>query len=1810
MKNCFLLVMVMVCLPVFLQAKSNRVESKNVEKMDSWQEEFDLENKKPGKYNILVTVDDKGGNTQYGGPFNIYVDPESDLPVTKIANPLENMEVTGNLNIVGVCADDDAVEYVELILDGDAENPVRAEGKEFWSYYLDTNDLFEGLHTIDAYGVDINGLKGHAHHISWQLNRRQPTTQVTNHTMGQLVSGKINLSGEVKDGNGIKSLSYSIDGGKTFLPAKIKEEKYKAVNEEGLKSHWNFKVPVDTTKLPDGPTVIWFRASDNFDTENIYSFLYFIDNTAPEVKVVYPKTGSINKGKFTVAGYAKDTLGVKKLTWRFGSESGEFELVPGNPYWVKDVDTVGRKEKSMDFIVTASDESGNVTTVKHEILLNQELDRPILSIQTPFENMNIEHEKVKYSYLRGLATDDDGVAEIRYKIDGGEVNSLSSEGAFFVLLPELTNGKHSISVTAIDKNGVESHEQTVLFNVLEEHPLISAAYISNADGNTDFSDGMLIESESNAKLVTDVTSFDGLERVWYTFTCNGKKGEENDIVLKPGVNKVNVNIPFDNSPWGIVEIEINAKNINGKIYTEKYEVNVKDLTHISVFDTNVFFSDSTVSPEGVVVCDVEHPISGYFVGGVAEKVEIVPETPFAKASLAGNSIVIHTTSEEGKSESVKVVVTTNQGLKYESRPLTFVSASEETNPIKAWFSTVCGKTYLSGMTIPLSYQSKKELDKVAVLNIQTNEVITEVLYSITGPEAHGGDAMQNGKAELVKNDDGSYEAKIYLYNLPSRLTGIVADIKTKSGASARVVASISVVREKDAELIDNSNKVYWIKHEALMRANDSIEAYANVPLPVKAQLNGKAEGLELSVTDSLINIVAKEDGVYDNISLTVEDANGIKYTTDEISFTVNTNEPVISIENPISGRWIQNTVQLSGKVSDTVELSKLEYSLDGGLNWKELPATKTASYELTFGTELDVSSLEDGLLGIDIRATNSCGRTGYAATAVQKDTIAPEAEVIIPESGDVINGENIIAFLVKDAGLVSMAEYAGDMRTPMAVSMMPNMYVGTSASPLKDDMEFDFTDASGNVLKINKYDFIIDAESDLPVSEIHLPEENAVMTRDFVISGVIYDDDGPCSIYWKIDDNEYQKLDGMDFKYSIDIPIKSLTDNEHVITVYAEDLHGVKGHEVQRPFRVSLEEPKGEMTLPLISTTVRDMVTLEGTASDKNGISLIEISIDNGNTYNKAVAEYSHEKQDITWKYTFDTNVVPDGTHVVFIRITDWYGIKAFYSSMLTTDNTSPYLNLELPLDGSKTSGTIFLSGQTTDNLELKTLYVNISSLEGNAIPEELKSINLKPDSIITQAFDISSLNSGVYNIELVGTDAAGNITRISRNVGLDKESPVAEVSLLYPLNGQHLQGDFNIYGQVESEHEVGSLELLVDNVPVAVTKLSESGYYKFSLGPDAVSLTDGIHSIQVAAVTEKDRILSPLENIEYTALGCWVTIDNFASNEFVYGDFAYNRPYLRGRAGYVFTEDDIPEEEKAGLKKKEIKELLSTKEIESIEISFDNGRTFKTVAKNKNEWKYRIENEDMKEGFHFILVKATAIDGATSVTRAIVQIDHTKPTVRLIAPDAGGRYNQKLEFSGLAADNIGLKRVTLSLRKGDKGAYEIPGFIQGLYFDSQFWGATLFNVGVGLTFFDDNVKLQAQWGQFTQSQRNMFRKTNMRYGGSNVMGLKILANVGYLPFRSLFGPDWSWLSSSLAIGANFTRFDESGSGEAQILSALIAQLEFPKVTIYGRKMFRTFSLYTEPQLWFIPSDISSSGNSSVENMVFQISVGARVNVF
>ena len=2013
MKNIkSLLMLLLICFTAafsFAHGKGD-IEEIDVDNVNSWKENFDLEGKtqkKAVKYNIMITATDLGGNEHIEGPFNLYVDPESDRPICGITNPYSNMRVVGNLNIVGTCVDDDGVSKVELLLDEgtDDEKLVIAEGKEFWSYYLDTNNLEEGPHTIKVIGYDINDepVVSKPVTLTWQLDRKQPLTAVENVGMGQLVSGNVNFKGTVKDGNGIKDLFYSVDAGKFWIPVKLSKTKQFDTVE--------FSISLDTRKFNDGPSVLWFKAIDNATSEGAYAFLYYIDNTKPDVQIIYPEEDPVN-GKFTVAGFAKDDVGVTNLSWTFGDESGDFELIPGNPYWSITLDTIGAKDKAKKFSVKAIDRANNVVEVTKNIALNQEDDKPIVTVSDPAPN-DIYAGDDQPLFVRGIVTDDDSVRSVKIQLDNDEPVYQETKGSFYLELckaSDLSAGNHKITVIGVDENGVEGNPVIVPILSKGLAPVFTQGVVTAGKESVDFVNGMEIHPEAGKTFSVTATSALGIKQAHIEVAGQEPRDEE----LK-NLTSYTVSVPVNPTfTKGLVPVTITVTDVIDRTTEYKALFYVTNTANVLNDDPIVVFDDSTVAEDGSIINNPDFPATGYLIGGKAAKVELVPETPFAKAVLEGNQIKLVPGNAIGGSEPVIVRVTTDKGKVAESRPLIFkndtvlpnlfINNYDDTTAIKAretsfditgsvkcetgvgglsyrilgveatldksglvskvapltidnsfqsipigtdgnfsvnidtytfsdgmyviefvaesaggnktakavalntlpeieeingklpvakpaviswldgfdvyaiatyqgemdrnfqvftreemteganalitdidgkskytaqkdptlaaYIAEVDGLPYFSGMPVVLPYGVSKE-PKYLTLYIDTGATVSSVSYEITGEEVPGGDQKQSGSVKLGKPEEQRWTCEIPLNNLPARVNKI--NITIKAGSLQQVVSgSVTVIRDTSMDVTDDNERIYgyagvgtifdtqdsnWVLYDG-----SKYNFYANLTGPIKAELVGAPDGLTIETEGKFITLSATKDGTYKNVVLKVQDRFGDSFEIQPMNFLADSEAPQLVLQTPELHQWLDDGVKISGTVTDALGVRRAEYSLDGGQSWRELMLKGEAKgLGVTFSEDVDIKLMEDGLIRLDLRAYDNAGHITQITTAAFKDTTPPTVSVVEPLSIDIVNGETLVVFKVDDNGWFNKTEYlmiAGEgrneIRNDVELDPLVHTIVGTPEQPIDDIMQFIFKDDAGNATTIEGWDFTIDNKSDLPIAEIHVPDELQVITRDFTISGVVYDDDGPSTIWYKIDEDEYRAFPEPGTSFSIDVPIVSMTDNEHTISMYAVDVNGVKGEVTNRTFRISLEEPKGSVELPTIDTSVREVVTISGVASDKNGIMKVELSLDNGNSYNDAVGQEE-------WSYKVDTRAIPGGTQVVFLRITDNYGIKGLYSSLINIDNQAPDISLDLPMDDSTSTGQLFFSGYAFDNVEISDLYITIRNMEKTS--EAIKR-SIPINNIIGETLDITDLADGFYNVELSGEDKAGNRTNVSRNIHLDKSRPPAVVDVLYPLNGEHKNGKFNIYGQASTNvsAEISSLKLYVDDKFVKETSLTESGFFKFEITPATevntgeldeegnpikmvvTDMTDGVHTYYVQAVLESGgSVPSNVQTITYSSTGPWITLDNFT-----YGDFAMRRPYLKGSAGYSRDPEEVVAA-KAKDATKEFKDSVAAKAVAKVELSFDNGKTFEELSTNE-KWLYRVENQDWTEGYHFLLIRATMKNGEVAIDRTIVQIDNTAPTVRLIAPGNGGRYNQMLEASGLSKDEVGLEKVTIALRKGDKSSYEVPSFIQGLYVDFHFWGASLFEVGAGLTFFDDNVKLQFVYGQYTQEQRDAVNTflgrelSELRYGG-NIIGGKLLANISTIPFSFFFGHDFDWLSASIAVGAQFNYFSKTNSGRGQILSAVLAQLEFPRVHISEVKMFSTFSMYYEFSYWFIPSDVAGD---NINNKIPQGSLGLRVNVF
>jgi hypothetical protein len=1539
-----LLTAALLVLPIAWSAALGNPEKgdyKPVQGLENWDARLELEGLKQGKYNLIMRAKDQAGNVGYEGPYNVFVDPRSDLPVARISHPAPGSRAVSQLEVIGTCVDDDGVQSVQVSLDGG--DAAEAKGTEFWSLPLDIASLQDGEHTLSAVGVDVNGLEGQASTVRFQVDKRAPLIRLTSHPSGALVSGKVQVKGEVEDPNGLATLAWSRDSSNGFQPLKM------SLDKPGRRAE--FELELDTRGGSDGPLVLWLQAADRTGSTGRQAFLLFVNNEAPVLEILSPTDEAAVHGKVLVVGRAADKLGLRGLQFDAGEgAAGSVPLTPGNPFWAQELDLSGRKAGLAQAEFTLENLAGVRRTVRLRLKVDPEADRPRLTLVSPQPGAKLGAPVI----VSGFVQDEDPAVQVQYSLDGGAFTQVPASSAFDFPLEGLPSGDHKLAVRAMDSGGASATPVTVAFTVLGPAPRIALGLLVGP-GPSAFQPGSVFSGDKDGRL-------------------------------------------------------------NGTIR----------------------YSGPSLKAE-------------YSVAGAAP------------------------------------------------RPL---ALKKGTAKDEQGFDIVLSKALPAGRV--------------------------DVVVRATDAFGHMGEY----RSFLFR---GSEQADAGLLLVDTRLAG---------DAPVRL--------EPDAPLLG-------------YLAGGPIQSVAVDPPTDKVKVS--AEG-------AVLRVEAGEPGVSEPVRLQVTSASGSRYTSDPLRYASDFQAPGLELTRPATGDWLAAQLRLEGRATDAGGLSEVEYAIDGG-DFAAL-AAPAGSQEDGFAADVALGALEDGPHLLAVRAVDRAGNATIRQVAFHKDATTPTLALLTPRPQEAVNGLTSLVGRAEDAGRIARIEVSEDGKSFREISRQAWFRVEVNLSLVPaDKLLLRCTDAAGNTTQLRPQ-LALNLEADKPTVQIQLPAAGELLRDDFVVSGMVFDDDQVAAIRWRLDGGEFRDLEpGNSFR--VPVSLAEVGDNEHTVEVQARDIGGLDSEIAKTTFMASTSDPLSALSSPGIAEQVHGVVELAGTSKDPNGIAEVRLSFDNGLSYFQASGKES-------WRYRLDTRLLADGTHAVLVQAQDSTGAVGLYTTTINIDNRAPELVLDTPRDGQVFTDSLRLDGRFLDNLVVASLTVSITPVAASqGAGRGPLEVPLSASGLLLQELDLKDLSAGWYNLRLEAADRAGNRSYVSRNFLRQAAAEAQRVELFYPADGETLAGPFSICGRVVARSLPESVLVTLDGQPLEPAPLEPEGWFRLDV--QEAALGAGEHTLAVEVVLAPElRLGSGPRTVHYLADGPWVRIISHG-----FGDYVSGRPFLAGRAGWLEQETSEPGDARSAARRR------AEHQVRLVEVSMDNGRSFRK-AEGKEEWRYRLESQELASGELRLLVRATFENDAAAVGRTQLTVDTQAPEVRLLEPSEGGRFNGSLQLLGTAADESGLEEVAVSLREGDKSRYQVPSFIQGLYLDTHVMGATYWDLGLGLTFFDDNVKLQLQAGMSPPG----------RFHGL-VLGAKLLANIATLPFSYLFGPSWDFFSMSLAVGANFSYFTMSEGSvvftdAGVVLAGMVAQLEFARFKVPNWRMASTYGLYTEYQLWFISSDVEA-GTAS------RLSFGLRIGL-
>jgi hypothetical protein len=884
---------------------------------------------------------------------------------------------------------------------------------------------------------------------------------------------------------------------------------------------------------------------------------------------------------------------------------------------------------------------------------------------------------------------------------------------------------------------------------------------------------------------------------------------------------------------------------------------------------------------------------------------------------------------------------------------------------------------------------------------------------------------------------------------------------------------------------------------------------------------------------------------------------------------------------------------------------RMEYRLGPQSDWTALGIRGDGSFELP----VDLNPFREGPIHLELRTLQRDLPAIPLYFPLNRAETTPEVEFITPiQDGTPVNGSVTITGRVHSYVPVASIDLTTDnvLFTPIPMKTGFQRYEFSTL--------FDFTAmerAGGSffirVTDRNNDTFLapltvpVDAETDGPVITYNTPLDLEVVTEDLRITGLAMDDDAVYGVHWRLikkqedaatrtmvfawaEDAEDRSPLSADYtfipttdSFQVDIPMEYLSDGEWQIELFAEDIYGIQGEVFVRTIRVSTANPRVILTSPVMTVYNRGVIYLQGTANDRNGIAGVWVSMDNGNSYQQTEGQEN-------WKLTLNTEFYADGEYALLMRARDRYGQETIDSAMINIDNTPPEMTFQVPYDDAMVGNTLDIAARILDNVEIRDITLEVIAVSDSTYR---LSFNLDPAApVILDALDISGAPDGAYNIRIVATDLAENTAVASRNVTKTNEAAASEASFFNPMPGEVHTGVINISGKARGLGLPSQVQILANREPLALVPVDKYGnfYYRY---PESRIPEDGFLILSASFQTASgEAVVSNEHPLLYRREGPIVSVDSHSD-----GDVIKGRPWLKGKAWMEFSASQW-----ASMSQYERSYYTPTQ----VMVSFDNGRTYHRTKGVKN-WKFRLECSELGRGPLPILVRAEFGNGEVAIRRVVVTIDLDPPVIKTLDPPEDSLHRDALYVYGTAAEEYAFDEIMINLRPRDKMWYMIPPFIQGLYLDGTVFGATYFSGGLGITFFEDNVKLQFQAGQAPAK----FDIGTARYPGL-VLGAKLIANIYNLPFRYVFGPDWENFSMTWALGANFSYFTMEGAvNGSQFLGAVLAQWEVARLTFPQFKYFSSYAFYVEPILWFTSTDVVNA-----DSIVFRVSLGLRMNVF
>ncbi|MCK5773664.1 MAG: hypothetical protein KAH57_07725, partial [Thermoplasmata archaeon] len=1252
----------------------------------------------------------------------------------------------------------------------------------------------------------------------------------------------------------------------------------------------------DTTQITDGQHSLTIEAKDSAGLTGESSITLFVDNNIPTCNINSPIDGQYLGGDHTFRVVSTDTVAVDHVNVTvFGSTV----TIPYNPItssYEYTVSTTTRADGTYSVLATAYDKVG-LTKASVLISFNIDNNEPSLSITLP-----IDGEIIGGTYAMGATSSDLFLHKIEYRIDsGGWANMTGADPTWSILVDTtlLQDGDHILYIRSTD-NASHVTAQSVDFIVDNTNPVCNI--VSPFDGQ--FIEGVYnfqisaSDSVGIDKVVLEVFSDSAQTTLnrqtgyfQYAFnTLTVTDGSYNTIasaydLSNKRTNSTNVSFKVDNLP---PEMALNNLQTGDFVDgTVTWSINVSDAflldamysvdgggwvntttgwdttslldgTHTVTIRARDQAGHSTsqsldlIVDNNVPVCAVNSPVVDEFISSTyVFRMSATDSVGIDKVYLNvfGANFTSTFSAASGYYE-----FTSDTSVRIDGDYVCYAIAYDlsgkmsTSSPISFHIDNVDPVMTIHGL------QTGDYVEGSVDLNVSAQDTfLLDVRYSVDG----GTWMLINTTWDTALLLDGQHDVEIMARDRAGHFTtqtlGLVVD---------NTVPVCAVNSPSPSEYIESA---YTFR----LSASDSVgidSVYLNVfGSSFIATYSSSSGYFEFTTDTSLIT-----DGVH-SCNATVTDLSGKTQTSPEIFFQVDNNVPVLRINNPLPGDYIEGQYGLSVNATDTF-LNRIEYNMDG-TGWVDI------------SIPLNTSSFGDGDHSLSIRAVDGAGHITTTSVNVIIDNYLPVGSISYPAIEGYIT-QSTPVFQVVASDLVGVEKVDVDLTFEGFEGPLPMSYNSgtgywefrTDVSLIPDgsyNLSVVVTDLSGKQIDLGPRTFNID---------LHRPEVvvNNLASGDILSElsqlNIFSRDAFLKTIQYKVDENEPLLLsyaaegDWANATFLWDTT--SFSDGAHHITVIATDEAGWET-KVHFDIYVDNEDPTCTITSPVEDEFVEGILSIRVTAFDIVGIDYVMIRVYDLEArvpYNAQTGYYEYSSNTITW------GAGEDGIRNVTAIAYDLTGKSYTYGPIdFNVDNRAPSISINSPLEGEVVSGTFMFDVYNGDVFAKATEY-NIDGASWQAV---------------TLGWDTTRVSDGDHRILIRATDLAGHLTMETINVIVDNHDP--EVEIASPSRDEYVEGVFTFrviaFDQVGIER--ASIDVAGRSTPISYN--IQTGYYEFVM--DTRGLDDGTHTVNATVIDAAGRSVTT-STIEFRVDNSFpsLTVETPVKGELISGLYA-----VRAYTGDVF---------------------------------------------------------------------------------------------------------------------------------------------------------------------------------------------------------------------------------------------------------------------------------------------------------------------